>query len=633
MIDDNLWIDQSPMTSTISHGQENESLAIIAAQPPLYVWAEAVLLRVSPSRSPLATVLPAYVSGTLLILLVYRQARTWSKPGTAIIAAWIVGFHPRTLDAMQRCSPATLGAALILASLQFYSEHILAGQGGRIRGRILFAVGCGACLGLSLMTMGLVGLVIIPIILLHQLALNAGESPLERPRNWYEAWRSLPGFFYGSSAMIVALCVAAPWHVWMSMVHGSEFWRDLSEPSKSLGTTIRGPIHHLLDASPIFLIPAVYSAWLSIRNWFAGSKSPEIANDQLTRPEWRDQAARDNLEQDRNGMFLWTIWAIVVLALSLYWPLGPTNTLGLLLTCSLALLAAHTIRGLSQRQIPARMLIRMTPLIVLGFCWWASSDVRLALIVGQTQGIRNAFTGHHGRALILTIIFSIATWAFASASTRWIRRNDLRIRLVLALDVFCMLAVQMILGVNELRFRHDITRQLLDLREAIVRRNQIDRIEHIHLVGSISPRDLVTLRPYEHESGSFVPMRTVVTPNPTGIDPAGRLRFILRSALPRVPQTDHTSVDSLFRAPISQSLVILVGNDSRLSIAEQSRLGLEPIHPGVARILTAFASGSRPRTRQPTAAQTSSMNSIGPNSVSIAPNSAIMQENQIDSDP
>ncbi len=608
-IDENLWIDQTPMTSAISQGTENDALKVIATQPPLYVWAEAILLRLSPSRSPLTCVLPAYFFGAVLILLVYGQARTWSKPGTAIIAAWIVGFHPRTLDAMQRASPATLGAALVVASLQFYSVHILAGQGGRIRGRILYAVGCGACLGLSLLTMGLVGLIIVPIIALHQLALNAGESPLERPRHWYEAWRALPGLFYGSSAMIVAVAIAAPWHVWMSMVHGSEFWANLSEPSRSLGSLNRGPVLHLLDAAPVFLIPALYSGLLSIRNWFAGSKSSGQSSDQLTQPEWRERFARDNLEQDRDGLFLWTIWAVVALALSIYWPLGPTSTVGLLLTCPLALLAAHTIRGLSQRQIPAKLLIRFTPLIVLAFGWWVSADVRLAVALGLTQGFAAAFTGRYGNALIATLLLSAASWVIGSVAKNWIRRNDMRIRLVLAIEIFSLLIFQMILGINELRFRHEITRQLLDLREAIVRRNQSFPIEHIHLVGSISPRDLAALRPFDTERGSLIPSRPLDTrPNPTGIDPAGRLRFILRSALPKVPQTDHKSVDSLFGAPVSQSLVILVGTDSRLSIAEQSRLGLEPIHPGVAQILTAFASSPRNRARPLTNGPASNLN-------------------------
>ena len=83
--------------------------------------------------------------------------------------------------------------------------------------------------------------------------------------------------------------------------------------------------------------------------------------------------------------------------------------------------------------------------------------------------------------------------------------------------------------------------------------------------------------------------------NANGIDPAGRLRFILHSALPRVPQTDHDTIESLFESPKGERLVILVGPDNRLTIADQARLGLEPIHPGVAKIMTAFATSRAAR--------------------------------------
>jgi hypothetical protein len=594
VVDQRMWFDQSPMAEAISRGREYEALRSVAMQPPLYVWLEAILFWISPSRSPLVSIVPAYVSGVALILLVYLQARTWSKPGTAIVASWIVGFHLRTLDAMQRAGPATLGTALILASIQFYSAHILIGQSGRIRGRILYAIGCGSCLGLSLMSVGLVGLMIVPIILLHQVALNAGESPLERPRHWYEAWRALPGLFYGSSAMIVALCLAAPWHVWMTMVHGGEFWRSLSEPTRPLGSLNRGPFGYLLDAAPIFLIPALYSGWLAIRHWFAGTRAETETADSLTRPEWMERSARDNLAQDRDGLILWTIWAVVALAICVYWPFGPTSTMGLMLACALALLAAHTVRGLSQRQIPARLLLRITPLIVAGFCWWASMDLRLAIIIAQTEGIAAGFSGPHGRVLVGVLLTVAGLWTFGRISSDWVRLNDLRIRSVLAANLTILLACQFALGINELRFRHDITRQLIDLRESIVRRNLIKPIEHIHVVGTISPRDLAILRPIETDSVRTPrPLIANFQPNPTGIDPAGRLRFILRSALARVPQTDHQSIESLFQAPSGQRLVILVGTDNRLSIADQSRLALEPIHPGVARILTAFATTTR----------------------------------------
>ena len=65
--------------------------------------------------------------------------------------------------------------------------------------------------------------------------------------------------------------------------------------------------------------------------------------------------------------------------------------------------------------------------------------------------------------------------------------------------------------------------------------------------------------------------------------PGGRLRFILRSALPHLPQLDLTSTDDLLALPEGQRLVILAGTGQRLSYAVQSRLGLEAIHPGRSR--------------------------------------------------
>ena len=77
--------------------------------------------------------------------------------------------------------------------------------------------------------------------------------------------------------------------------------------------------------------------------------------------------------------------------------------------------------------------------------------------------------------------------------------------------------------------------------------------------------------------------------DPDGPAPGGRLRFILRSALPRLPQRDLLSADDLLNLPEGQRLVILAGSDQRLSYAVQSRLGLEAIHPGRSGILDAFA--------------------------------------------
>jgi hypothetical protein len=82
-----------------------------------------------------------------------------------------------------------------------------------------------------------------------------------------------------------------------------------------------------------------------------------------------------------------------------------------------------------------------------------------------------------------------------------------------------------------------------------------------------------------------------------GPSPAGRLRFILRTALPHLPQRDLHDIDELFHLPGGQRLVILAGTERRLSYAEQSQLGLEAIHPGRSGILDAYATAQRPLLR------------------------------------
>lgn len=607
VLDQRLWLDQSPMSESISGTVDYNALRNIALQPPLYAWAEAALVYLSPSRSPLATVLPSYIGGVALILFVYLQGRVWLGPGAAMLAAWLFAFHIRTLDAMQRAGPATLASAALVGSIQCYSLHIQAGQSGRIRGRILYAMGCGFCLGVSLMCVGLIGLSIIPIICLHQIALNAGESPLERPRHWSGVWRLAPGIFYGASALSVAMLIAAPWHVWMGLVHSGEFFMTLLEPSRTFGPVNRGPVGHLLEAAPVALPLAIFSAWASFKGTFDEGPAEGSPNDHLTRPRWQENAYRDEEEKSQTGLLLWTIWAFVTLGLSVYWPLGPQNTLNLSLAAPLALLSGQTLSALTRRRVSSRILIRLVPLMATGLAWWNWEGLRQSVARLQ-QEAWNADQLGELAPLLKGIVIIALVWVCCVLIWRWGRDSEQRSRLALGLFIVGILGLQATMGINELRFRHLISRQLLDLREAIVKRDNEAAIQHIHIVGTISPEALASLRPElldppPKNAIAFPPLRR----NAPGIDPAGRLRFILRSALPRVPQTAHETIDTLFEAPAGQRLVIFVGPENRLSIADQSRLALEPIHPGLPKILTVFASlksrspglANRPASDQP----------------------------------
>jgi hypothetical protein len=115
------------------------------------------------------------------------------------------------------------------------------------------------------------------------------------------------------------------------------------------------------------------------------------------------------------------------------------------------------------------------------------------------------------------------------------------------------------------------TRELMNLRAAVLLRHRARPFRSIAVVGPDLDHPLVE-----------------------GPTPGGRLRFLLRSTLPGIPEVDLTRTDQLLalEAPDGPRLVILVGPDHRLSYALQSQLVLEAIHPtqtGRSGLLDAFA--------------------------------------------
>lgn len=586
--DSNLWLDQSPMADTISGSTEAEALRWVTMSPPLYAWLEAVTASFSPSRSPVTTVLPAYFAGILLVYLVYLHGKTWVSPGAALFGTFIFGLTQTATSAMQRAGPATLTSLMFVASLEFYSRHILAGERGRIRGRILYAMGCGACIGLCLMSVGLIGLAILPIIGMHQLALNVGETPVERARHWYEAWRLVPGLFYGLVAVSVALVIAAPWHVWMTLVHQSYFWLAQVEPTRPLGHSNRGPFGQLVETTPVFLVLALFIALRTIRRNVQDSASLSIDDSYLTKPVWLSERIAVENEKTRNGLLLWSIWALLMLALSVYWPLGPQNTLGLLITAPLSLLAGHAVRELNQRNISARILVWVTPLTFFCLVWKLSPSFRR--YVRQIQEtLPGRFEINPALAAVLSVaLFMLVLWLSGRILARWAAVRDRRSRLLLAANLGIFVVIHTILGIQEISSRHEITSQLLDLRQAIVKSNSRQTIERLYVVGAISPVSLSRM-PLEQATPKRAPSASLAQ-IPIGIDPAGRLRFILQTALPAVNQDDLPTLDLLRQQKPAQRLVILIGPDTRISSAMLLEFGLEEIHPGVPDIFQAFAS-------------------------------------------
>ena len=554
---DGWWVDQVPAAVEIAPRLEARTFRTVAFQPPLYAWLEALGLALSGDRDPRATVLPSYVAGALVVVLVYLHGRLWRGAGVGLFAALLIGFNCDLLVQMQQATPATLGLAGTLAALLCYGAHLrVAGDASvssstsRTRvwgGPITWTVLGGVALGLTLMAAGPFGLVSLPVVLLHRayLRANAPRGARTRPgakwwREWI-AWRDSPSVKAGAVALAIALTLAAPWHVLMFTRHGSAALGALLVPFDSWFAHKTGVLARLVDLAPASLPLGLFAAVRTIRLALIDEdESPAIVG----------------------GVF-WVLWLAVALLLPVVWPSGSRSLLELSLLVPLSLLAASAIADLANRRIPVRTLNWLAPATSVCVAWLNSSNLRVA-VAGLLHGRINSKTalGLH-LALDLLIVVVLLTRGL----DRWAHRRDDRQRRVLGGFLAAVFAVTVATGIREVRFRHSETNDLLMLRTMILRR---DREQPFDLVAVVNP-----------DVSHFFP---------DAPSPCGRLRFILRSALPRLSQRDLSSSEELLGLPESPRLVILSGGARRLSYAVQSRLGLEAIHP----VLNAFATAHDP---------------------------------------
>ena len=159
-------------------------------------------------------------------------------------------------------------------------------------------------------------------------------------------------------------------------------------------------------------------------------------------------------------------------------------------------------------------------------------------------------------------------------------RHDSRQRLILIAALLLILFATVTSGLKEVLFRHSETHDLLSLRTMILRRNRDQAFQVLAVVSS----------PWSP------PKLDGIIPEIDRPLPGGRLRFILKTALPQLHQLDLDQVDELFSLPEGPRLIILAGTEQRLSSSDQLRLGIESIHPGRSGILNAYATV---RSRQP----------------------------------
>jgi hypothetical protein len=552
---DGMILDQVPAAGGIKPLQESAAYRTVAFQPPLYAWLEALLLGFSADRNPLGSVLPSYVAGGLAVVLVYLHGRLWRGAGLGLTAAVLVGLNQSILLRMQEATPSTLALCGVLAVLLAYGWHERATSGSaRLwpwAGPIAWAGAGGLALGLALLTLGGLALIAIPIVLLHQYYLRGsgpGSSPRVKGRRSWLFWRESPGWVDGLLAVAIALVLCLPWFTMMVLSHGWQAVAALRVPPERLLVNRHAVLlSRVIELAPVTLPLGLYGAVRAIRLALL---------------------AESNSRETVGGSF-WVLWLAVAALAPTVWPDGPQDAFDLVLLVPLSLLAAQTIADLVNRRVPIRSLVGLAPATAMTVAWWASADLRAAAD-GLAHGRVDSATAL-GLHLALDLVVA-SVWLVRTVD-RWARRRDDRQRFVLAAFLLVVLVVTALDGLREVVFRHTATQDLLSLRTMILRRN---RDNPFQVVAVVSPPP----------AAATVARWGVLTEGPS---PGGRLRFVLRSALPHLPQRDLDDVAQLFNLPDGQRLVILAGTDQRLSYPDQSKLGLEAIHPGRSGILDAYA--------------------------------------------
>ncbi len=241
--------------------------------------------------------------------------------------------------------------------------------------------------------------------------------------------------------------------------------------------------------------------------------------------------------------------------------------MSLFLLVPLNLLAAQAISDLASRRVSVRWLSWLAPATAVSVAWWLSGDLQGA-VVGLTHGHvgpRSALGLHLAVDLLIAVVW------LARGLDRWARRRDLRQRRVLAGFLLIVILTSLADGLREVTFRHLETRELMNLRAAVLLRHRARPFRSIAVVGP-GPGP-----PPDRRADARRP-----APVHPPLDPPRRPRG----------RPDHHRPAPGLEPPDGPQLVVLVGPEHRLSYSVQSQLGLEAIHPGQAGrpgLLDAFA--------------------------------------------
>ncbi len=220
---DGRWWDQYQPVRNVAGVQALKLYRQAALEPPLFAWIEGAFFRFSASRSPVLAVLPSWIAGAVLVVLIYSIAKRYYDASTAFLASALAASSPAVLSQVKLASPATLQASLAVSVLLVLDSWSRGER--RLRRK---AAAAGALMGLSFLAGGWFSLVVAPQWLLGE-ALNkqahdSEEFPTNRP-----AWKLKSGALLLVVATLASAALCSTWFVSMHRLHGSEFLQALAD--------------------------------------------------------------------------------------------------------------------------------------------------------------------------------------------------------------------------------------------------------------------------------------------------------------------------------------------------------------------------------------------------------------------
>lgn len=175
-------------------------------KPPLAFWVHGFFLwAIGPTL--FAARLPSVLAAAGCVTLTVATARRAAGPKVALLSGIVLATTPEFAHHARSFSLDMWNTLFLLGGLYFAAAAVRA-QSPR---RMLLA---GLPIGLSLMTKPLLGLLALPMIALWLVVLSARRRDLQPLRRW------MAGLF---GASLIAIAVAAPWHVSMVLLHGDTF--------------------------------------------------------------------------------------------------------------------------------------------------------------------------------------------------------------------------------------------------------------------------------------------------------------------------------------------------------------------------------------------------------------------------